>query len=62
MASTDPPEGNASAMADQNHLLCAANEYHVYTARIPASAPVSGATANTAAVESDTVAFWLLVP
>jgi hypothetical protein len=62
MGVTDAPEGNASAMADQNHLLCAADEYHVYTTRIPSSAPVSGGNANTAAVQSDTVAFWLLVP
>jgi hypothetical protein len=62
MGVTDRPEGNASAMADKNHLLCAADEYHVYTTRIPTSAAVSGGNANTAAVESDTVAFWLLVP
>jgi hypothetical protein len=57
-----PAQGNTSAMADQDHLLCAADEYHVYTTRIPSTAPVSGGTANTAAVRSDTVAFWLLVP
>jgi hypothetical protein len=62
MGSTDPPEGNASAMADRHHLLCAADEFHVFTTRIPSSAPVSGSNANTAAVESNTVAFWLLVP
>jgi hypothetical protein len=58
---TDTPEGNASAMADQSHLLCNADEFHVFTTRIPAKAPVSGGLADTAARETSDVAFWFLV-
>lgn len=48
-------------MADNNHLLCNADEFHVVTQRVPAHATVSGGTANTGAVSSNTVAFWFLV-
>ena len=61
LGQTDIPEGNASAMADASHLLCNADEFHVFTARIPAKATVSGGLADTAARVTSDVAFWFLV-
>jgi hypothetical protein len=62
---TEQPEGNATAMIDSfvgPGSVCAASEFFVVTERIPTSAPVSGGNANTAALESNDVGFWVLVP
>jgi hypothetical protein len=60
---TNAPEGNASAMSDStNAALCPDDQFDVLTKRIPASAPVSGATADTSSAAANTVAFWFLVP